>query len=457
MPNMDREHPEYRTRRQMWRMYRDLYAGGEQLKANAETYLLRRQKEPSDVYGERLQRAFYENYIGSIIDWYSATLFRREPILSFSGENDAGKAFFSAFTEDCDRKQTKLSDFFRRQFTEALVGGASYVLVDFPRVGAPAANRAEEDAMGASRAYLVDYRAEDLINWSYDEEGNYDWVVLRTTRTAQGAPGDGQATRETRWLYYDKEQFRIYRATDEQGKTREMEQVDAGQHSLAGQKRVPLFQFKASEGLWLMNKAALLQLEHFNKSNALGWSLTMGLFAMPVIYSERDWKQIIGDSYYIQLGPNDKFGWTEPAGNVYEVALANLSQLKDEIYRVCYLMAQAVDLNTPLSGLSKQRDFTITNEVLRGYGDAVKETMRRVLRAIETARQDGLTIDVSGLDDFDVGDFSSDLADAKNLLALGINSETLKKEVFKKLASKYLCDARQELKDQIGKEIDEGQ
>ena len=30
-------------------------------------------------------------------------------------------------------------------------------------------------------------------------------------------------------------------------------------------------------------------------------------------------------------------------------------------------------------------------------------------------------------------------------------------EVFKKLASKYLCDARQELKDQIGKEIDEGQ
>ena len=33
-----------------------------------------------------------------------------------------------------------------------------------------------------------------------------------------------------------------------------------------------------------MNKAALLQLEHFNKSNALSWALTMGLFATPVIY-----------------------------------------------------------------------------------------------------------------------------------------------------------------------------
>jgi len=32
----------------------------------------------------------------------------------------------------------------------------------------------------------------------------------------------------------------------------------------------------------------------------------MGLFAMPVIYSERDWHQVVGESYYIQLGPQDR-------------------------------------------------------------------------------------------------------------------------------------------------------
>ena len=37
--------------------------------------------------------------------------------------------------------------------------------------------------------------------------------------------------------------------------------------------------------MWLMNKSASLQLEHFNKSNALSWALTMGLFAMPVVYT----------------------------------------------------------------------------------------------------------------------------------------------------------------------------
>ena len=45
--------------------------------------------------------------------------------------------------------------------------------------------------------------------------------------------------------------------------------MDEGRHGLARQRRVPLFELQVSEGLWLMNKAALLQLEHFNKSNAL--------------------------------------------------------------------------------------------------------------------------------------------------------------------------------------------
>ena len=64
----------------------------------------------------------------------------------------------------------------------------------------------------------------------------------------------------------------------------------------------------------MLNRAGSLQLEHFNKSNALGWALTMGLFAMPVVYSDREWNQMVGESYYIQLGPGDKFGWTEPEG-----------------------------------------------------------------------------------------------------------------------------------------------
>ena len=303
----------------------------------------------------------------------------------------------------------------------------------------------------------MDCGPQQVINWSYDDEGNYEWIVIRTSRLRQRDISDPNWVQETRWVYYDREEFRTYRRLEGNERQETPELVDQGIHGLARHHRVPVFELKVSEGLWLANKAALLQLEHFNKSNALAWALTMGLFASPVVYSDREWKQIVGESYYIQLGPQDRFGWTEPEGHVYEIAAQNLSRLKDEIYRVCYLMTQAgggLSASVPQSGLSKQRDFAITQEVLRNYGDAVKDTMKRVLGAVEAAREDGLTIDVSGLDEFDIGDFSSEIDDAIKLLGLGNVSKTLQKQILKKLSMKYLCDVRQAVKDQIVDEIE---
>ncbi len=42
----------------MWKRYRDLYLGGEPLRLHAQDYLVRRQREPGDVYSERLSRVF---------------------------------------------------------------------------------------------------------------------------------------------------------------------------------------------------------------------------------------------------------------------------------------------------------------------------------------------------------------------------------------------------------------
>jgi hypothetical protein len=453
--DITREHPEYAEKREIWHRYRDLYAGGERFKANASQYLIPRHKEPPEIYYERLSRVFYENYAGSIIDWYAATLFRREPVLTFDG-NDRARQFFSEFVEDCNRKSTSLTDWFRERFIDGLVTGRSHILIDFPRPERHAGTRGEEDALGMSRAYLVGYSSEDLINWSYDEQGNYEWVVLRTTGLRKMEVSDPHWVKQTRWAYYDKRRFRIYERDERPGDKGEVAMKAEGWHGLAKLDRVPLVDLRIGEGLWLMNRAGLLQVEHFNKSNALAWALTMGLFASPVVYSDKQFNQMMGESYYIQLAPGDRFGWTEPTGNVFQIAADNLGRLQEEIYRVCYLSQAGGQLSGTgvQSGISKARDFSITQEVLRAYGDAVKDAMKRVLRWTAEAREDGLRIDVSGLDEFDIGDFSSELSDAERLLNLGIQSTTLKRQVFKKLALKYLCDVRQDIKDEIVREID---
>jgi hypothetical protein len=336
------------------------------------------------------------------------------------------------------------------------VAGRSHILIDFPKAIAVPANRAEEDAAGLSRAYLTRYSAEDLINWSLDDRGEYDWVVLRQSMRRQPRVDAPEIVDETYWYYFDKTSYRTYRQVETGKEPGSIELVGYGAHSLVRQSRVPIFTLQVSEGLWLLNKAGHLQLEHFNKSNALGWAITMGLFAMPVIYSDREWNQIVGESYYIQLGPQDKFGWTEPDGKVYQIAAENLETLKEEIYRVCYLSEASGEIQSgrAQSAASKQLDFTITQEVLRAYGAVVKDCIRRVLTAISAAREDAVTISVTGLDEVDITNFGTELQDATSLLQLGIQSPTLKREVFQRLALKYLSDARQQTKDQIAREID---
>ena len=451
--HIEQEHPDYTARETMWRRYRDLYAGGEQFRQNASQYLMPRQKEPPEVYRERLNQVFYENYLGSIVDWYAATLVRKEPLVEMAGSDDSARDFFGRLVENCDLRGTTLTQFFKQQLTETMVCGKSYIAVDFPRVGSSARNRAEEEASGRSRAYLTPYNADEVINWSYDDRGELEWMVIRTTCLKQDSVKSFGWKRDTRWLYYDRERYEIYEKRG--GDTKDVEVVETGPHAFAGIHRVPVYEMRISDGLWLTNKAALLQLEHFNKSNALGWALTMGLFAMPVIYSNKEFNQTMGESYYIQLAPEDRFGWTEPEGKIFQIASDNLSRLKDEIYRVSYLMQQAGDTSgSKQSGLSKQWDFSVTQEVLRAYGDVVKDIMRNVLQGVAAARQDDIRIDVVGLDEFDINDFSVETGNAQSLLNLGIDSPTLKRQVYKRVALKYLSDSRQEIKNRIASEIE---
>lgn len=452
--DINREHPDYTAWKTVWPRYRDLYVGGEQFIGRANLYLLPRQRELTEVYQERLSRAFYENYIGSIIDWYAATLFRREPILTFEGKDEAARRYFNELAEDCDRRGSTLSDFFRRQVIETLVAGRSYVAIDFPRGLKAPGSRAEEEALGLSRGYLCEYPAESVINWQRDERGEFEWVVLRGERLV----AEGPALKMVRqWIRYDRQGYQLYRQEVRGERAPAPELVGEGLHGLARLGRVPVFEFSMGDGMWLMNKAATLQLEHFNKSNALSWALTMGLFSLPVIYSDTEFKQLMGDSYYVKLGKDDRFGWTEPEGHVFDIALRNIDRLKEEIYRVCYALNQAggsLSKNSSLTGWSKQRDYLVTQEVLRGFGDRVKDTLKTLLRTLAEARQDEIAIDVGGLDEFDIGEFTGELEDAERLLKLGIPSKTLRSQVQKKVAMKYLCDASQEIKDRIAQEID---
>ena len=59
------------------------------------------------------------------------------------------------------------------------------------------------------------------------------------------------------------------------------------------------------------------------------------------------------------------------------------------------------------------------------------------------------------MDEFDIQSFADEVQDAASVLALQIPSETVKGQLYKRVALKYLSDARQNIKSQIVDEIDE--
>jgi hypothetical protein len=447
-------HPEYRAWSGSMELYQDLYTGGAQIKSKASSYLYRRHREPAEVYQERVNRAFYENYIGSIVDWYASTLFRREPILTVEDTSLRSSKYYFEFFNDCDRNGNNITDFLRKRFIEALIFGKSFIALEFPKRQKTFTSRLEEEALGADRGYLTAIHPTDVINWTHSPDG-------RTTRMTIRLEGDKQAgmfdvgRKQSRYLIYTETDYFI--VEQDGGTDGGVRVLETGPHACASESRLPVFDITLSDGLWLVNKAAHLQLEHFNKSNSLSWSLGMALYATPVIYSKRDWTTILGESYYIHLDPEDKFGWTEPEGNVYRIAMENLTRLQEEIYRTCYLMSQSrswLSGSAQVSGNSKRADYQITQEVLRAYGDTVKDTLKRLLQTLIRVRKDDLRISVSGLDEFEVGEFNEELDEAEKLLKLGITSNTFRKQAFKKLAFKFLADINETTKEKIAAEIE---
>ncbi len=117
------------------------------------------------------------------------------------------------------------------------MAGRSCIVIDFPDPGTKAKNRAEEDRLGLSRAYLCEYPAESLMNWQRNERGEFDWVVLRTRATGGRAGGGRRGDRDGGGCTTGKEEYQVYQQGERKGQAGPVELVKEGVHGLAGQKR----------------------------------------------------------------------------------------------------------------------------------------------------------------------------------------------------------------------------
>jgi hypothetical protein len=459
---LDAKHPDYAANAPAWDDIDLLYRGGHALKAKAEHFLVKRPKELAEVYTARVARFTYQNVLGTALGWYEAAMFKDDPDIHTrrgDGEPEGQQAeFYSRFLADCDRSGTTYVDTFRRVLRSLMLYGSAFVLTDLPKTAAQPATLAEQKSSGALDPYMVLYDPRQVINWETDAYGNLAWIVIATTSEERAFGGESKVL--DRWYYFDRAEYRVYEAAREKGnqKADSATLVDAGPHALAEAVRVPVRWVQIPDGLWLANRVYLHALAHLNLQNAYYWGLTMGCLPVPVIIGEYSEPPTVSETAYIHLPEaGSRFEYAEPSGRTYDVSAKEIQAIREEMYRQLYLQAQGRSTAaTPAaqSGLSKEIDMAPSRDVLNALGDVLRAAMQNTLGDVAEIRGDrDVTFDVRGFT-FDDDTSTDELAVAQAAADLGIPSDTLEKEVMKRVARCLLKDARPDVIQKVDGEID---
>ncbi len=450
--------------------------------------------ESDSRYKQRLDQASYIPYLGEIVDYFVSNLFNQE--LTVTPPSDAehpetpgelpDERYYSNFYRNADRGGNPFADIVKEAFRDSILYNRAVVCVDFPNTENEASSLAEEEKLGLADAYSYHNPAEELINWQYDEYGNLEWCVLKCSHLDTKDPLSDKNMCE--------DEFKVWQMVDGFAKWQKFEieyeeghppMADADIPAVGGGvtkfKNIPVLILEIPEGLWVGNKIGPLAMEHFRRRSMCLAAESNSLVAIPVaalgpeigafqgvLPSEAQQDTHRGDDPvgrfrrdgYIVTGSEDKLYFFEPTGTAYQIVDRELSELRDEMFRVVHQMAQGVTTSSGgalrRSGLSKIKDAEATVIILGEYGRLVRRYAEKIYKTISTARGEDVNWIARGLDTFEVDQRQQVIDEATKIDLINIPSRTFKTEYKTQLAFQILGNVHSNIQQAIREEIREG-
>jgi hypothetical protein len=482
---LDQKHPSYDA--DLWRKYDALYRGGAAFRRCIEDFLPRNEEELHGRYECRKREAPFRSYVGPIVDFFAAKLFGAALSIRATS-HETGKAiepdpFYESFKEDCDRRGTDLVDFARSRLTQALVKGRAWFVASLPSDDGPEpVSRADWEMRRLGDAQLGELDNEQVFDWEADDSGALLWAVVHCQEMRRTLPTDSRTRITERWQVYDRATVSTYEISYDPAKEQRPQVASQVGQRKHGFDRVPLVCMgfvgtrglrtkirgtltalspSAVEGLWLTNRIADSQVEHFRLAAAMSWNLKQTCYAMPVFHILSDEHMpVMGAGLGIVMGLEEKAAWLAPPTGHLDVLQQQLKDVREELYRIANQMAQGIDNNAAAigrSGESKQVDADAAEVCLRVYGAIAKEAIEQAYDLIRSARgENDVCWSIEGLDQFNLGDLSTVVKAAAEVTVLNIPSPTLRKEMFRRVAGLMVPHAEQGTRAQIDAEINKG-
>lgn len=513
---LNQKHPEYDD--VLWSELDTLYEGGYRAMRRAGDFLQRLDGEKENRYRDRLRLVSYIGYMGQIIDFFCASLFQAGVDVTEAVDADdpvtPGKPpipddYWQEFSDDADLQRTPFSTVLRNAVRDALLKRRALIMCDFPTADNLPASRAEEKAMGLDRGYIYDVPLEQLIDWDVDDYGCFTWCILYEQTVERSSPGEVRGAVRHTWTVWSmmtpedaaKEVIQFaqgnntapYRTnvkakTDASAKARwdkyevvvplnfdgfkpdtNIPRVDGDVTTF---NRIPLLLLEIPAGLWAGNFLGPMAREHWARRSYLVGAEARNMTAVGYV------ELATGpgaDSAGVMMEPADKralhnrgidlalpgrVAYAEPQASAYTAVDKQLTDLKDEMFRVAHQMAMSVDNSSSTmrrSGQSKQQDKKDIATVLGALAGYAKDFAVLIYKTLAQPRgETDVEWTPRGLDQFVDDDRQQLLQEAVQIDLINIPSPTFKKEYKAQLALKLTPNLSSATQDVIRNEIIEG-
>ena len=170
----ERTHPLYDKYLEEWNFYIESAMGGKDYYENSDNLFTHRLEDQAGDYQDRLDRVYYLNFCNLVCAIYADYIFKekiRRP----------ANTYLEAFRKNVDGRGTDMNTFMNQVSYLSSVYGQVHVIVDSPfaeDLDIPLhfykANKEQFDP------YAVIVAPQDLRDWSVDELGNLNWVLIRS-------------------------------------------------------------------------------------------------------------------------------------------------------------------------------------------------------------------------------------------------------------------------------------
>jgi hypothetical protein len=440
MAEVAKKHPDLEAVEGFWALPRTLMGGTAAMRAAGKTYLPREAGESEEAYAARVNRTVLFNAFGKTVGDMSGRVFAKE--IAFGTDVPAN---IKTWCENVDLTGRHLNVFAGAVFADAMVTGASHILVDTP--SDPGSNRATQ-----ARPYLVSIPQENVIGWTYAQTA--DGLKLTSFRFLE--IHEEQTTFEVKRTEQIKvllpSAYQIWRK--DTAKPGEWFMFEKGARGIAD---IPVATVYLKRHAFMVGAPPLQDLADLNVAHWQSSSDQRNILhvaRVPILFGSgfpEDGKLVIGSASLTRAtDPNAKLSYVEHSGNAIG---SGREDLKDLEFQMQAMGLQLLVSQPGKTATGEVRDDVKENSRLAQWANALKDGLENALGFM--AQLGGIGTDGGSLVvNTDFGITSRGAADIQGIIAAHagglISRETALREFIRRGFISDDMDVEQELERVAG-------